>query len=103
MILEFKAAPTILALILLAAPMRALAQDSAHAVVAPRTITPGTVAPGTIAPGTISGTVVDQSGAMVAAAKVTLTHEDQSPGQDTLSASDGEFSFASVAPGTFHL
>jgi len=103
MILEFKAAPTILALILLAAPMRALAQDSAHAAVAPRTITPGTVAPGTIAPGTISGTVVDQSGAMVAAAKVTLTHEDQSPGQDTLSASDGEFSFASVAPGTFHL
>ncbi len=98
MISEFKAAPTILALILLAAATRAPAQDSAPAAVAP-----GTITPGTISPGTINGTVVDQSGAVVAAAKITLSHEDQSPGQDTLSASDGQFSFAGVAPGTFHL
>ena len=67
MISEFKAAPTILALILLAAATRAPAQDSAPAAVAP-----GTITPGTISPGTINGTVVDQSGAVVAAAKITL-------------------------------
>jgi hypothetical protein len=93
MIFKFRAAPIILAPIMLAAALSAFGQD-------PETGAP--VAPGTIS-GTINGTVVDQSGAVVAAAKVTLTHEDQSPGQDALSASDGQFSFARVAPGAFHL
>jgi hypothetical protein len=55
------------------------------------------------APGTVSGTVLDQSGAMVAGARVTLARDDQSPSQQAISASDGQFSFAHVTPGPFHL
>jgi hypothetical protein len=54
-------------------------------------------------PGSISGTVVDQTGAAVAAARVRLSREDQSPDQDVLSGDDGQFSFAGVAPGPFRL
>jgi hypothetical protein len=89
MIFEFRAAPIVLAAILLAGALSAFGQDSAPD------------AP--IAPGTINGAVADQSGAVVAAAKVTLTPEDRSPGQDALSGSDGQFSFARVAPGAFHI
>ncbi len=53
--------------------------------------------------GSISGTVVDQTGAAVAGARVRLTREDQSPNQEVLSDDDGGFSFASVAPGPFQL
>jgi hypothetical protein len=58
--------------------------------------------------GSIQGTVVDQSGAVVAGAQVTLTEENQvSPGntgrQETRCGGDGQFSFANVAPGAFHL
>ena len=53
--------------------------------------------------GSISGTVVDQSGAVVVGARVRLTREDQSPFQEVLSGDNGQFSFAHVAPGAFHL
>jgi len=53
--------------------------------------------------GSISGTVIDQSGAVVAGAKVALTREDRSPGQNVLSGADGQFSFVNVAPGPFRL
>ena len=53
--------------------------------------------------GSISGTVVDQSGAVVAAARVRLTGEDQSLNQEVLSGDDGQFSFANIAPGPFQL
>ena len=58
--------------------------------------------------GGISGTVVDQSGAVVAAAQVKLTQKDPSlpgptVGQQTPSGDDGQFSFAAVAPGAFQL
>jgi len=53
--------------------------------------------------GSISGTVVDQSGAVVAGARVRLTGEDQSLNQEALSGDDGQFSFANIAPGPFHL
>lgn len=53
--------------------------------------------------GTINGTVVDQSGALVAGARVTLTREDLSQRQEVFSGPDGQFSFASVSPGPFHL
>jgi hypothetical protein len=52
--------------------------------------------------GSISGTVVDQSGAVVTGALVTLTSEHQSPNQQVV-ADDGQFSFANVAPGPFQL
>jgi hypothetical protein len=53
--------------------------------------------------GRISGTVVDQSGAVVAGVLVRLSREEQSPDQEVLSDGDGQFSFASVTPGPFRL
>ncbi len=53
--------------------------------------------------GSISGTVVDQTGVAVAGARVRLSREDQSPDREALSGDDGQFSFASVAPGPFQL
>ena len=53
--------------------------------------------------GSISGTVVDESGAVVAGARVKLTREGQSPNQEALSGDDGQFSFANLAPGPFQL
>src|ERR1035437_883736 len=53
--------------------------------------------------GSISGTVVDQSGAVVAGARVMLTRDDQFPNQEVLSAADGQFSFANIVPGPFRL
>ena len=53
--------------------------------------------------GIISGTVVDQSGAVVAGARVRLRRQDQSPSQEVLSGEDGQFSFANIAPGPFQL
>jgi hypothetical protein len=53
--------------------------------------------------GRIIGTVLDQTGAAVPGARVTLAREDQSPSQDVVSGDDGQFSFAGVAPGPFHL
>jgi hypothetical protein len=82
----------------------------------------------TVLPGTISGTIVDESGAVVAGAHVKLTEESQSsdgpysndqslnvpslndqsaksptPNQETLSGNDGQFSFGNVTPGAFQL
>ena len=69
--------------------------------------TPGEPSQGQQIPGSISGTVVDQSGAVVAGARVRLTGKGQSGLQesrsDTLSDNDGKFSFANVAPGPFQL
>ena len=58
------------------------------------------------APGTISGTVVDQSGAVVAGAEVKLTYVDSKSNAQALSAisdKDGEFFFPRVDPGAFQL
>lgn len=53
--------------------------------------------------GSISGTVVDQTGAAVAGARVKLLRQDQSPDQEIFSGEDGQFSFTNVAPGPFQL
>jgi hypothetical protein len=53
-------------------------------------------------PGSISGSVVDQSGALVAGAKVVLSGK-QIPTRDVLTSADGEFSFIDVTPGPFQL
>jgi len=55
------------------------------------------------APGTLSGTVVDQSGAVLSGARVKYTAENRSQGHEVLSGTDGEFFFPSVPPGTFSL
>jgi hypothetical protein len=52
---------------------------------------------------TIKGTVVDQSGAVVSGARVTLTREGQSQRQEVLSGPDGQFSFLNLVPGPFRL
>ena len=54
-------------------------------------------------PGDVTGTVLDQTGAVVVGARVTLSVDDQSPSREVLSDNDGQFSFASVTPGTFQL
>lgn len=54
-------------------------------------------------PGTIRGKVVDQSGALIGGAQVKLTRDDPSPSQEVLTDDDGQFSFANLAPGPFHL
>lgn len=53
--------------------------------------------------GTVSGTIVDQTGAAIAGARVMLTREGQSSKQELQSGDDGQFSFAGVAPGPFQL
>lgn len=53
--------------------------------------------------GSISGIIVDQSGAMVAGARVKLTRVDQSASQEVLSDDEGQFSFANIAPGPFQV
>jgi hypothetical protein len=53
--------------------------------------------------GSISGTVVDQSGAVVAGARVKLTNGDPSASRDVVTGADGTFLFAKVAPGAFQL
>ena len=53
--------------------------------------------------GSIRGTVVDSSGASVAAAQVNLSLDGRGPDQQTRSANSGEFSFQNVAPGPFRL
>jgi hypothetical protein len=54
-------------------------------------------------PGNISGTVVVQTGAAAAGAQVELTHGDQSPKQEVMSGDNGQYSFANVPSGPFHL
>jgi hypothetical protein len=53
--------------------------------------------------GSISGTVVDQSGAVVTEARVKLTGGDASASEEAVTSADGTFSFAKVPPGAFHL
>jgi len=53
--------------------------------------------------GRISGRLVDPTGVAVPGAKVRLTSDDQSLDRQTQSDDDGQFSFADVAPGNFHV
>jgi Carboxypeptidase regulatory-like domain len=53
--------------------------------------------------GTVSGTVLDQSGAVMVGAHVRLDQGSQSQIQDAQTGSRGEFSFAKVVPGDFSL
>jgi Carboxypeptidase regulatory-like domain len=56
------------------------------------------------APGSISGTVTDPDGAIIAGARITLSHEGQPPGEPaTTSSADGRFSFPNISPGPFKL
>jgi hypothetical protein len=59
--------------------------------------------PGTTAPGTINGIVADQTGALVAGARVALTRDDPSQRQEVITRPDGQFSFTHLAPGAFQI
>ena len=54
-------------------------------------------------PGHISGTVLDQSGAVVVGAKVRLSHDERTSTEEVSSGNNGQFSFADVSPGFFQL
>ncbi|HEY6904731.1 MAG TPA: carboxypeptidase-like regulatory domain-containing protein [Candidatus Acidoferrales bacterium] len=69
----------------------------------PATDSPTAQQPNQQSSATLSGTVVDQTGAAVAGAQVTLTREDQSPKQEVTSGDDGQFSFDNLVSGPFHL
>jgi hypothetical protein len=53
--------------------------------------------------GSISGKVIDQSGAPVGAAHVSLTSEDPSMNQEAVSDNEGQFSFPGITPGPFQV
>jgi hypothetical protein len=46
---------------------------------------------------------VDGTGAFIVGARVSIAHEDPFPGQEGLSGDDGQFYFANIPPGPFHL
>src|SRR5271165_2275080 len=52
---------------------------------------------------TLTGLVADQSGAVVPQAKITLKDEASGSQRETVSNSDGYFTFASVLTGTYEL
>ena len=55
------------------------------------------------ASGVITGTVTDKEGALAVGAKVALTEDGQTSAREVMSGNNGEFSFANVPPGAFHL
>lgn len=54
-------------------------------------------------PGSLSGTIVDRSGSVVSGARVKLSCEGQAASQEAVTGDDGQFSFASIAPGPYQL
>jgi hypothetical protein len=106
MTLQLKSGVMVLALITLSwasslgqTPEQAPLPDDEHGTTASASDQPQ----GQPLPGIVKGVVTDPSGAVVAGARVRLTREDQSPGQEVLTGADGQFSFANLPPGPFHL
>lgn len=93
-----------MALAILLCGLPSLAQSpQSHGSQAPVESGGGEQPPGQQLTGTIYGTVVDQTGDMVAGAHVTLTVGTQSASREVLSGEDGQFSFDNVPPGPFQL
>lgn len=100
MVRQFDSPLVILALLVLSGTF-CLAQSQSPAP-APNQGSPNASLPAQ-RPGTISGTVLDQSGAVVAGAHIKLTADNQSAAPEAISDTDGQFAFTNVAPGPFHL
>ena len=56
-----------------------------------------------VIPGRITGTVKDESGAIVAGAEVSLIHSQQAVMRSTVSDANGSFTLDNVAPGSYQL
>lgn len=54
-------------------------------------------------PGSIAGRVIDQTGVPIGGAQVTLTRAGESASQEVITDIKGNFSWAQVAPGPFHI
>jgi hypothetical protein len=76
---------------------------AAQTFIAPTVGVAGGLQQGARLAGNVTGTVVDASGAAVVGAKITLTRDDGSAAVETVSDKDGAFTFATVAPGAFHV
>jgi hypothetical protein len=83
--------------------MRALTRIVLTAVAAVWLCLPATTALAQVDTGTILGTVKDASGAVVAEAKVTLTHEGQAFTLTRATRSDGTYIFTPIRTGTYVL
>jgi hypothetical protein len=95
-----------LALVFLAATSMASAQaQQAPAPDVPGSVTTAPQQPNPAAPqlGSISGTVMDQSGAVMANAKASLAQQGLNLKRETVSDTDGHFVFDDVMPGAFQL
>ncbi len=100
-----------LSVFLCAFPVLAQAQQAAPILgaessvpVEPGTGTPvGEQQPGQRSPGNVTGTVVDQTGAVVAGAHVTITSGERSSSHEMVSGDDGQFTFADITPGPFQI
>ena len=110
MSLQFKSALIVFAFVTLGWRPSCLAQSpqpapppEQHDPERPAISTDSTTPPSPPLPGSITGTVVDQSGAVVTGGHVKLTGDNQSLNQEILSGTNGEFSFANIPPGGFHL
>jgi Carboxypeptidase regulatory-like domain len=109
--MHFKLGLIVFALIILGCSLSCLGQSAQQGPVPAREqqgmgnggASPPVQPSGNQAPGSITGTVVDQSSAVVAGARIRLTKEDQPQAPETTSGTDGQFYFASVVPGPFHL
>ena len=77
----------------------AVALLSCASVAWPQTATPDAQP----SPGTISGRILDDSGAAIAEARVTLSRDGILPGIEIVSGADGQFLFAAVSAGTYRL
>jgi len=53
--------------------------------------------------GSVSGKIVDPSGVAVARAQVKLTGQGETAAQEVIAGEDGQFFFANVTPGNFHV
>jgi len=107
MVVQLKPALIILALAVLGSTSFVLAQSEPALVSDPqggsqtRSAVSGDAAQ--VSPGSVSGTIIDQSGAVVAGAAISLTADGETHTQKAVSGVDGQFFFPKVGPGAFHL
>jgi len=101
MVVRLKLRPAILAFAILQWSLLVLAQDRSPA--GSDANVPSSIEGVPSAPGSISGTVVDQSGAVLAGAQVKLTAIDEKRSLSAQSGTDGQFFFPKVDPGNFQI